>query len=165
MREKKEKLSKKNKGKKSTESLAQEYLDGWKRCQAEFDNYKKRQAESNKSVIRYATESIVLQILPVLDNFSSSVEHIPEDQKDNPWVTGIMHIKKQLEDVLRENGIEEIDIKMGDNFDTKFCEAIDKGDKEQAIGEKGGDGKVDKVVLKGYKIGDKIIRPARVIVK
>ena len=106
-------------------SPADEYLDGWKRCQADFENYKKRQAESQKDLIRYSTQNIVLQILPVIDNFHASTDHIPEDQKTNSWVVGIMHIQKQLETVLTDNGVEEISVKVGDSFDPAMHEAIE----------------------------------------
>jgi len=149
---------------------AQNSLEGWKRCLAEFENYKKMQAESQKDRIRYATENVILQILPVIDNFHASTDHIPEEQKDNSWVTGIMYIQKQLENVLAENGAEEINLKVGDNFDAKYCEAVlensdDKKGKKNT--DKAGDKKSDKikkVILKGYKIGEKVIRPMRVTV-
>ncbi|MEF3692347.1 MAG: nucleotide exchange factor GrpE [Candidatus Moraniibacteriota bacterium] len=142
-------------------------LEGWKRSLAEFENYKKMQAESQKDRIRYAAESFILQIIPVIDNFQVSTAHIPEDQKDGGWVQGIMYIQKQLEDVLRENGAEEIDLKVGDNFDTKFCEAVldnccSKGECEKKEKYKN---KIKKVILKGYKIGEKVIRPMRVTVE
>ena len=85
-------------------------MDGWKRSLAEFENYKKMQAESQKDRIRYATENIVMQIIPVIDNFHVSTSHIPQDQKDGGWVTGIMYIQKQLENVFAENGVEEINL-------------------------------------------------------
>jgi len=142
-------------------------MDGWRRSLAEFENYKKMQAENQKDRIRYATENIVLQIIPVIDNFQVSIDHIPEDQKDGGWVQGIMYIQKQLENVLIENGVTEIDLKVGDNFDTKFCEAVldnccDKGQCEKKDKYKN---KIKKVILKGYKIGDKVIRPMRVVVE
>lgn len=143
-------------------------LDGWKRSLAEFENYKKMQAESQKDRIRYATENIVMQIIPVIDNFHTSTAHIPKEQKDDPWVTGIMYIQKQLESVLTENGIEEINLKEGDNFDTKFCEAVldnkccndEKCEKKEKYKNK-----IKQIILRGYKIGEKVIRPARVIVE
>jgi molecular chaperone GrpE len=147
---------------------AQENLDKWKRAQADFENYKKMQAESQKDLIKYATQNIILQIIPVLDNFHMSTQHIPQDQKDNGWVTGIMYIQKQLEAVLVENGVEEIAPKVGDNFDPVFHEAIaDKAyecdhcdcEKEKEKFKN----KIKKVMMKGYKIGDKVIRPARVV--
>ncbi|MFA6184248.1 MAG: nucleotide exchange factor GrpE [Parcubacteria group bacterium] len=145
--------------------LMQESLDGWKRSLAEFENYKKMQAESQKDRIRYATENIVMQIIPVIDNFQTSTAHIPEDQKDNPWVTGIMYIQKQLENVLVENGVEEINLKVGDNFDTKYCEAVLDNECDECKDKEKYKNKISKVILKGYKIGDKVIRAARVIVK
>jgi len=147
-------------------------LDGWKRSLAEFENYKKMQAESQKDRIRYATENIVMQIIPVIDNFQASTAHIPEDKRDDGWVTGIMYIQKQLENVLAENGVGEINIKVGDNFDTKYCEAVsdncchDEKCQDEKCGEKKKfKNKIKKIILKGYKIGDKVIRPARVVVE
>lgn len=141
-------------------------LDGWKRCQADFENYKKRQAESQKDLLRYSTQSIVLQILPVIDNFQASTAHIPEDQKENPWVTGIMYIQKQLEQVLTDNGVEEREVKVGDNFDPALHEAIENKECACEAGEeKKFQNKIKQVVTRGYAIGDKVIRPARVIVE
>ena len=142
-----------------------EALNNWKRCLAEFDNYKKRQEEARKDTVKYATENIVMQILPVIDNFASSVAHIPEKEKDGAWVQGIMFIKKQLEDVLRENGVEEIEVKEGDNFDATIHEAIEDKNCASCKTKKKFKNKVKKVILKGYKIGDKVIRPARVVVE
>ena len=139
------------------EKQAKEYLDGWKRCQADFENYKKMQIESQREFVKYAGQNIVLQIIPVLDNFHMSTEHIPKDQKDGGWVVGIMHIQKQLENVLTENGVEEISAKEGDKFDPVIHEAMQS--KEEAKGDK-----IKKVMMKGYKMGDKIIRPVKVIV-
>jgi len=146
-------------------SKADEYLEGWKRTQAEFENYRKRQAESGKDLLRYATENIVLQIIPVLDNFHLSTDHIPEDQKDGGWVVGIMHIQKQLEGVLAENGVEEISARIGDTFDPVLHEAIEDKDCLHCKDEKEFANKIKKIVLKGYKMQDKIIRPARVVVE
>lgn len=146
--------------------LADTYLDGWKRCQADFENYKKRQAESQKDLIRYSTENIVQQILPVIDNFQSSTTHIPEDQKNNPWVTGIMYIQKQLETVLSDNGVVEIEVKIGDSFNPTKHEAVEDMEcKSCKSKDYKFENKISKIILRGYSIGEKVIRPARVIVK
>lgn len=150
--------------KKSDKELVGEYLEGWKRCQADFENYKRIQSEERKDLVKYASQNVVAQIIPVVDNFSSSVAHIPDDQKDGPWVQGIMYIQKQLEEVLRENGVEEIEVNVGDEFDANVSEAI----KSQSLSSDGTEvqsqNKIEKVVLKGYRIGEKVIRPARVVV-
>lgn len=156
------------------EEKAQEYLDGWKRCQADFENYKKRQARFQADLAQYSNQSLIFDILPVIDNFQASLEHVPEEQKDDPWVVGIIHIKKQLEDILTRNGVTEIPVKEGDKFNPAIHEAIHKKvlniepEKEPAssAGKKKSDnGKIHKVLQKGYKIGDKVLRAARVIVE
>jgi molecular chaperone GrpE len=154
-----------------SENKEQEYLDGWKRCQADFENYKKRQAETQKDFIRFSTESVILQILPILDNFHASTDHVPKEQKDTPWVVGIMHIQKQLESVLTTYGVAEIETKVGDEFNPEIHEAIqaEENKTRPVKSAEGGPAKqefnrVNKIVQKGYKMSDKVIRPARVIV-
>lgn len=151
--------------KKATLIRAKEYLEDGnfllrlQRCQADFENYKKRQTENQKNFIQYATQNIILEIIPVLDNFYTSTEHIPADQGKNPWVVGIMHIQKQLEKVLEDNGVQEIKIKVGDEFDHNTMEAVHSNNQQEA------GNKVGKIIQKGYKMGDKVIRPARVVVE
>ncbi len=147
------------------EKKALENLEGWKRCQADFENYKKMQAESQKDMVRYATQNIVMEIIPVLDNFHMSTAHIPEDQKDGGWVVGIMHIQKQLENVLTENGVQEIAPKIGENFDPVMHEAIEDKECTHCKSEKKFENKIKSVAMNGYKIGDKVIRAARVVVE
>ncbi len=137
------------------------YLEGWRRCMADFENYKKRQQENQKSLGEYLKEDSALQILPVIDNFRSATEHIPEEQKEVPWVTGIMYIQKQLEDILKENGVTEMEVKIGDEFNPNLHEAIADNTKD----EKEFSNKIARVILKGYKLGEKVIRPARVVVE
>lgn len=143
------------------EKKAQEYLDSWKRAQADFENYKKRQTEERKNLLQYGNINLILEILPVVDNFHASTDHIPEDQKKSPWVTGIMHIQKQLEKVLEDNNVSEVKIEKGDKFDPEVMEAIEnkdcKSDECKNI--------VKQVVMRGYKIDGRVIRAARVTVE
>ena len=132
---------------------SKEGLDSWKRCQADFENYKKDQAKYQEEFRKYAKMDVIEQILPVLGNFEASLAHVPEKNKENGWVEGIIYIKKQLEDVLKNNDIEEIAVKVGDKFDPEIHEAV------------GGDGKkqkVEKVIQKGYKLNGRILRAAKV---
>lgn len=144
---------------------AAENLDGWQRCQADFENYKKRSSESQKDLVKYATQSIILEILPVIDNFHASTDHIPAEQKDNSWVTGIMYIQKQLENIVTENGVEEIEVKVGGNFDPIYHEAIEDKECVDCKVDHKYKNKIKKVLTKGYKIGDRVIRAARVVVE
>ena len=141
----------------------EEYLEDLKRCQADFDNYRKRQDERMKELGNLVKEDLVLQLFPVLDNFEMSLSHVPEDQKENAWVTGMMHIQRQLETVLKENGIEEIEVKEGDEFDPEIHEAIHN--EESRIKNQELSNRVSKIIAKGYRIGDKVIRAAKVIVE
>jgi len=133
---------------------ADKYLDNWKRCQADFENYKKDQAKYMSDFRKYASEGVILELLPALDNFEVSLSHVPEGRKENGWVEGIIYIKKQIEDILRRNGVEEIEVKVGDKFDPEIHEAVSgKGEK------------VKKVLQKGYKLNGRIIRVAKVEVE
>ena len=142
---------------------AEENLNGWKRCQADFENYKKMQAESQKDFIKYATQNVVLQLIPVLDNFHMSTDHIPEDQKDGGWVVGIMHIQKQLENVLSENGVNEIETKEGDKFNPEIHEAVSESNDSNKHTNDSNELKIKKIVMKGYKLNEKVMRPVKVI--
>lgn len=139
----------------------QKAQENMKRLAADFENYKKRQVQVQKEWAQFSNMNLIMQILPVLDNFHASTNHIPEDQKDNPWVVGIMHIQKQLEKVLEDSGVEEIKTKKGDEFDPTIHEAV-KQESENKKQET--ENKIKKIILKGYKIGNKIIRAVRVVV-
>lgn len=152
---------------KTEKNKEDEYLDGWKRCQADFENYKKMQAESQKEFVKYAAENVIMQIIPVLDNFHMSTDHIPEDQKDGGWVVGIMHIQKQLENVLAENGVEEILAKEGDAFDPAVHEAVEDSNQSSVISNQKKEKQllIKKVLMKGYRLNGKVLRPVKVIVE
>ncbi len=179
------------KEKKETIKLAQEWLEKedalkrWQRCLADFENYKKQSAQQNEEFKKYATENLIVDLLPVLDNFQASLEHIPEAEKESGWVTGILYIQKQLLDILANHGVRAMNVQVGDTFDAGQHEALqssakpepEKNKKEEKRKEedvqenKEKEGKVDKrdnslkitkVIKDGYRIGDKVIRPALV---
>ncbi len=173
-----EKLSKKDgfEGeKRETLFAAKEYLemknavDNWKRSVAEFENYKKRQAKNNEDFKKYSNEDMILEILPVLDNFDAAINHAPEEEKENGWMTGIIHIQKQLMDVLESKGVKEIAVKKGDKVDESIHEVVSGKVHPVKSGEAGPAArefnKVKKILKKGYKIADRVIRPASVEVE
>ncbi len=149
--------------------LAEEYLNDLKRCQAEFENYKKRQSATQKELGGYLIEKLVLDIIPVLDNFRSATQHVPPEQKDNAWVVGIQYIEKQLETVLTNNGVQMIEAREGEDFDPKIHEAVSTEARTEELesveGKNNEQHIITKVIQKGYKFGDRVIRAARVIVK
>lgn len=168
---------------------AEEYLTDLQRAQADFENYKKRQRESQKELGGYLIEKLVLDIIPVLDNFRAATMHVPPEQKDSPWVVGIQYIEKQLEDVVKSNGVEVIEVKEGDTFDPTIHEAVDSQQRTESSQQKTENGKqstinseqltdseeqrtgdsqphvIAKVLQNGFRVGGKVIRPAKVTVK
>ena len=132
---------------------AKDSIQGWKRALADLENYKKRAAKENEEFRRYCLEDYIFDLLPVVDNFDLAIKHVPEKEAGNNWIVGILHIKKQLENVLTENGVSVIKAKIGDDFDEKLHEVIEGEFKK---------GKILEIVKVGYKIGDKIIRPVMV---
>lgn len=148
------------------------YLPDLQRLQADFSNYKKRQQESQKELAGYLIEKLVMDITPVLDNFQMATNHVPADAANSPWVTGIQYIEKQLEKVLTDNGMQILEAKEGDVFNPSLHEAISEEEKVVAEGEDAPTENeapqqqtIAKVLQKGYKIGEKVIRPTKVVVR
>ncbi|MCK4635325.1 MAG: nucleotide exchange factor GrpE, partial [Candidatus Moranbacteria bacterium] len=140
----------------------EEALSGWHRTLADFDNYKKRALEREREFNQYASEKIINEMLPVLDNFHSATEHIPESDQENPWVTGIMYIQKQMYKVFEDNDVTEMEVEIGDEFNAEIMEAVKSDDESEGNNSK--KEKVVKIVRKGYKIKEKIMRPVKVVV-
>lgn len=129
-------------------------LENWKRSLADLENYKKRTEKNNLEFRKYCLEDLMISLIPVLDNFDLSLEHVPETDKDNNWTVGILHIRKQLFDALAKFGLELVEVKVGDQFSELTCEAVS--------GNGGKNCKIKKILKKGYRLGGKVIRPAMV---
>ncbi len=134
----------------------EKYLDNWKRCQADFENYKKAQVKAQEEFRKFANQDLITEFLPVVDNFEISLQHVPRGQENSDWMTGVDHIRKQILDVLSKNGVEEIIVKAGDKFNPEIHEAV-AGDGEKQV--------IKKVVQRGYRFNDRIIRAAKVEVE
>ncbi len=134
------------------------------RVLAEFDNYKKNSIIQQREFVQFAGEKVITSMLPVLDNFHSATSHIPKDQADSPWLTGIMYIQKQMEKIFEDEGVTEIEIKVGDVFNPEIMEAL-ISDEETDKKAKDEEPKVFKIIQKGYNIKNKVMRPARVEIK
>lgn len=143
-------------------------LNNWKRSVAEFENYKKSKINVERDMAGRAIAEFSYRLLPVLDNFYASTEHIPEKDRESGWVQGMLHIRRQLEQVLSETGISEMETREGDVFNPSFHEAVASLNQEQEKKEKTKEQqteKIQKVVMKGYMMGERIVRPARVMVE
>ncbi|MEK7094863.1 MAG: nucleotide exchange factor GrpE [Patescibacteria group bacterium] len=141
-----------------------EYLAGWKRALADYDNLKKETARERMEFKKYAVENMVYELLPVADGFESAIRHFPsmigvpdETQKAiENWKSGITQIQKMLVTVLEANGVSKI------TADGKFDPAIHEAAEERDSDEL--DGTIVEIVSAGYKLHDKLLRPARVAV-
>ncbi|MBI4117720.1 MAG: nucleotide exchange factor GrpE [Parcubacteria group bacterium] len=150
---------------KSTESEAEkchrerdEYLAGWQRVQADFANFKRQIEMERKDTVQFFNEELLRSMLPVLIHYEKATAYIPFDQLQEPWVVGIIHIKKLFADVLSRNGILQIEVKKGENFDPVKHEAIKK---ESAEGKSG---TILEVLEAGYTLHGKVLSPAKVII-
>ncbi|MDD3678758.1 MAG: nucleotide exchange factor GrpE [Patescibacteria group bacterium] len=124
------------------------------RVQADFENYKKRAQKEREEFSKYSNIDLILQILPVIDNFKLATKHLPKELEENNWAKGVLQIEKQLEQVLTSEGLEEIS--SDDDFNPHEHDAV-----EEVASEKP-PGKIIETITKGYKINGKIIRPAKV---
>lgn len=130
-----------------------EYLDGWKRAKAELLNYKKDEAKRFESIIKFSNESLVKELLTVLDSFDLAVNSLEEDSKAQK---GFYLIKSQLEDILKRNGVEKIKVEIGEVFNPEFHEAI-----ASVNSDKPADTIIEEIES-GYILNGKVIRPVRV---
>jgi molecular chaperone GrpE len=131
----------------------QEYLTGWQKDKADFINSRKRDAESQKEFIKYTNESLISELLPVLDSFNMAMGNKEVWEKvDKNWRTGVEYIANQLKKVLENNGLTEVD-PIGQKFDPMRDEAIEDG-KESDI--------ITTVVQKGYSLNGKIVKAPKV---
>ena len=142
-----------------TKEKCAEYLEGWQRARADLVNARKRDDEARKSFTEFAKEGIISDLLPVLDSFESAMGNKEAWEKVDPnWRTGVEYIFTQLERALETHKLVALD-PIGKPFNPLEHDSV--GHEEV---DKKNDGKVVGVKQKGYKIGEKIIRPARVIV-
>ncbi len=127
-----------------------EYLNGWKRAKADLINYQKDETKRFEEMVNYSREMVIGDVIPVLD----SMEFALRAETDND---GLQRIKIQLEDMLKKYGLEKIKVSPGDALDTNLHESI--GEMEVKDVESG---KIAVEVSSGYKLKNKVIRPARV---
>ncbi len=135
---------------------AQEHLDGWKRAQADYVNLKRRVENDITDLAAFANADLISKLLPVLDNFRRAFIHIPKEKEEDDWVKGIKQVEKQLEDILKSEGLEKIDI-LGKEADPNVCEVVCF---EESRKHK--DGEVIEEIEAGYKLKGKVIKPAKV---
>jgi molecular chaperone GrpE len=141
----------------AADARGEEYLDQLRRLAADFDNYKKRQAREREQLLTGANERLVRDLLPVLDDFERALQAF-EEHKPEAVREGVALVHRSLRTILEKEGIAEIDPD-GARFDPHEHEALTT-QSVPGVAE----GTVVQVIQRGFKLGDRIVRPARVIV-
>ncbi|MBP6884216.1 MAG: nucleotide exchange factor GrpE [Candidatus Pacebacteria bacterium] len=155
----KDKIKKLREDLKTAQTEKADYLTNWQKERADFINYKKGEDERKKQTLSFAREQFVEELLPVLDAYDMmSANKEAWSKVDKAWSTGVEYIHSQLLKVLSENGVDEIAPKEGDALDATLHEGVDTIPTDDESKEH----TIAVVMQKGYKNGDRIIRPARV---
>ncbi len=134
---------------------AEKYLSNWQRSQADLENYIKRSEQERLEIIEFANKALILDLLPILDDFERAFDSVPAELREQNWTKGIELIYNKLKSVLEAQGLAEIKAK-GEAFDPYFHEAAARAD--------GVDGMVVEELRKGYTLKGKLLRPSMVIV-
>jgi molecular chaperone GrpE len=136
-----------------------EYLAALQRERAEFLNFKRRSAEEREALSGLASEGLIRKVLALADDFDLAVEHRPETGIDEGWVEGIAAIDRKLRALLESEGVSRIDAATGTPFDPREHEAVVN---VPNTGRPGGE--IVEELRRGYRLRDRVIRPALVAV-
>jgi len=128
------------------------------RLAAELDNYKKRSMRERESLIKYAAQGIIQELIPILDNFERAIESASQSKDFNSLIKGVEMIFRQMYDALERKGVSKINA-LGETFDPNVHEAI-----AQVASDECPENTVVEELQKGYMLHDRVIRPSRVAV-
>jgi molecular chaperone GrpE len=139
---------------------AEDYKDRWLRLAAEFENYKKRTAREFSALVKSASENVISDLLPTLDAVQRALDHkVEEGQSDSEsYQEGVRMILEQFPKTLENRGLVEIET-VGKPFDPNIHEAL-----MQVESDEHEEGVVTDVVERGYLLGEKVVRHAKVVV-
>ncbi len=135
---------------------AEDYLANWQRAQADFINYKRRNEQERQDFSRFANAELMLSLLPALDDLERALNSVPPAKSaKHSWLEGIRLVERKFKSSLEAQGLTPIKA-LGEPFDPNFHEAVRQ--------DKGKEGIVIEEFQKGYMLGDRVLRPAKVVV-
>jgi molecular chaperone GrpE len=140
----------------AAEAQAAEYLDGWQRSRAEYANARKRLERQRAEAFSHAAVAHATTLLPILDDFDRALDNVPQNIAGDGWFEGIVLVRRKLQKLLDDLKVEPIEA-LGQPFDPNFHEALGLKDVDGAES-----GTVIEELQTGYRIGDRVIRPALV---
>lgn len=136
---------------------ATDYMQRWQRAQADLSNYKRRAEQEREQLQKYGALPLYREILMMLDNFQRAFDTLPVELREFSWVQGVALSYLQLESMLRMNGVTPVEIKPGEPFDPAFHEAVTHEETDAYP-----DGTITAEYQRGYKIYERVLRPALV---
>jgi molecular chaperone GrpE len=136
-----------------------EFLAALQRERAEFVNYKRRTAEERQAMIGLAGESLIGKVIVLADDFDRAIEARPKAIAEDPWVEGIAAIDRKLRQLLESEGVSPIAAEPGAPFDPREHEAV-----ASIPGSGQPDGAIVAELRRGYRLRDRVLRPALVAV-
>jgi molecular chaperone GrpE len=137
------------------EEEAKKFRDNWHRAEADFQNFKRRTEQEREELRRYGNVSVIINLLPILDDFERAFSSLDSHLAGLSWFDGILLIYRKLRQLLENAGVSAIETE-GKDFDPRFHEAVAHVEGEE--------GKVISEVQRGYKLHDRVLRPAMVVV-
>jgi molecular chaperone GrpE len=138
---------------------ADEYLAALQRERAEFSNYRRRTTEEREAMLGLAGEDLIRKVLAIADDFDLAIDNRPTDLPASPWLDGVAAIDRKLRALLDSEGVRPIEAVAGKPFDPREHEAI-----ANVPGTGRAEGEIVDVVRRGYKLRDRVLRPALVAV-
>lgn len=142
----------------AAEAKAAEYLDGWQRARAEFANARKRLERERSEAYVNASVDIVTQLLPILDDYDRAINSVPATIAPDKWFEGIQLVRRKLQTILDNLRVTPIQA-VGQPFDPNLHEALSLQPSDEYES-----GTVIAEAQAGYKLGDRVLRPALVFV-
>ena len=143
---------------KACKAEKEEYLNGWQKERADFANYKKQEDDRRVNFSESMRERILARFLTVLDSFNMAFSNKDSWNKvDESWRKGVEYIYAQLNTIFEEYGVKEIG-KAGEDFNPNIHQSVEVTQTDK----KEDNHKISEVIQKGYKLGERVIRPARV---
>ena len=138
---------------------AEEYLAGLQRERAEFSNYRRRTTEEREAMLGLASEDLIRKVLVLADDFDLAIDARPAEIANEAWVEGVAAIDRKLRALLESEGVSQIDASPGTPFDPREHEAI-----ASVPGTAHRDGEIVEEIRRGYRLRDRVVRPALVAV-
>ena len=143
-------------GLEKAQAEAKDYLDQLLRSRADYANYKRRAEQDKQEMIRYGNAGLMSKLLPVVDDFERAFHALPQGLEKMTWLEGIALVQRKLQIVLESQGLEALKVE-GQKFDPAMHEAISYEERDDME-----DGAIIAEAQKGYKLGERILRPALV---